>query len=532
MNEHPERPMMRLERMPAASPAAISGNGASPHLSDEQLAAWMGDELSEDGWRAVRHHLSSCRYCQEALAQAQHIQALTRAANKSVAHLRAGGSLVDAVLARLPEPPRTSTPTNEMYGMPEPRLPSSRRKQRRDIWRRVGALAAVLVLIASSALLFTRLSSRSQAIKPTPTATATATPSEMDNLTGTWAKAAPAQSTILDVAVVSQNDIWAAGLAGTDHGIQTLLMHFDGARWQVSPDIFDGAQLYSISMVSSTDGWASGSRDGSPLMLHYKNGHWVDATATIEIAALKDHKIHLTQVRMATATAGWALGQGDQQPQGTTQVLQYMKVGATYRWEPTQSFLGGVLSALSVVSDHEAWVVGHFDQQTLIARITVTYQNNDPNSTITGWSTHSWENLGNGALTSIGMRSSTDGWAGGADSDGTGLVFHWDGSQWQQVGLPPLTPHERTIQGIVAIGANAAWVYGELPSTHSSFLYSVTGNHWLDYQFSPAMDTHLVTGAATSSQILLAITDGATDYGANPTPKVYDLRQGVPLPTS
>lgn len=93
---------------------------------------------------------------------------------------------------------------------------------------------------------------------------------------------------------------------------------------------------------------------------------------------------------MAMATSGWAVGQGDQAPQHSTQVLQYIKVGSTYRWEPTVSLENVTLNALSVVSDYEAWMVGQNGLKIIIARVTVTYRNNDPNSTITGWATHSW----------------------------------------------------------------------------------------------------------------------------------------------
>ena len=87
-----------------------------------------------------------------------------------------------------------------------------------------------------------------------------------------------------------------------------------------------------------------------------------------------------------------------------------------------------------------------------------------------------------------------------------------------------------SVQGIIATEANAAWVYGEFPGSHSSYLYSIAGGHWLDHQFSPSMDSHLVTGAAISLTNLLAITDGATDYGANPKPKTFDVGQGSSIP--
>jgi hypothetical protein len=438
-------------------------------------------------------------------------------------------SVAERVLARLTDHSLEDTlPLSAIAGPVERRSERARRLQRRDLWRRVGALAAVLLLIASSALLFSRLSSRGQTNRPTPTATPAITPTVP--FLGNWAEVVPAQATILDIAVVSRDDIWAAGTAGTDHGVATLLMHYDGARWQVSPDTFDAAQLYSISMVSATEGWAAGSTNGTPFMLHYTGGHWRDATASIDTGALRDHKISLTSVRMVTATSGWALGQGDQAPQHTTQILQYLKVGSTYRWEPTESFEGATLTALSVVSDHEVWIVGAYGAKALIARVTVIYLNNDPNSTITNWDTHSWENLGSGNLTSVSMRSSTDGWAAGADSNGHGILFHWDGQQWSQVGIPSTVEQPGSVQGVVANAANAAWVYGEFPGTHSSYLYSIADGHWIDHQFSPSMDAHLVTGAAFSSTELLAMTDGATDDGANPEPKVFNMGQGSPVP--
>lgn len=524
MSNDPEMPNTRW---PDASPVPNTSNGATPHLSDEQLAAWMSDELGNDEYRAVRRHLEACGYCRRALAETQRIRSLALAAGSILP--KATPAVAERVLARLPDRSLDDTlPLSAFPDSAERHAGRAAHNQRRDLWPRLGALAAVLLLIASSALVFTRLSSRGQTNRPAPTAPPTVTPTVP--YLGNWAEVVPAQASILDVAVVSQDDIWAAGSAGTDHGGETLLMHYDGARWQVSPDTLDNAQLYSISMVSATEGWAAGSTNGTPLLLHYTSGHWRDARASIDVGALRDHKIILTQVRMATATSGWALGQGDQAPQHTTQILQYLKVGSTYQWEPTESFGEVTLNALSVVSDHEVWMVGQNGPKNIIIRVTVTYRNNDPSSTVTGWATYSWENLGSGNLTSVSMRSSTDGWAGGSDGSGTGTLFHWDGKQWTRVDLPSSFEQAGAVQGIIATGASAAWVYGEFPGIHSSYLYSIADGRWTDHQFSPSMDSHLVTGAATSPTELLAITDGATDYGANPQPKTFDMSQGSPVP--
>jgi hypothetical protein len=523
MSNYPEMPN---GRWPDASPVPTS-NGASPHLSDEQLAAWIADELGHDEYRAIRRHLEACGYCRRALAEAQRIRSLALAAGSILP--KATPSVTERVLARLTDRSLEDTlPLSAVPNSVERHAGRAAHNQRRDLWRRLGALAAVLLLIASSALLFTRLGSRGQTNRPTPTATPAITPTVP--FLGNWAEVIPAQASILDVAVVSQDDIWAAGSAGTDHGIETLLMRYDGARWQVSPDTFDNAQLYSISIVSATEGWAAGSTNGTPFMLHYTNGHWRDATASIDVGALRDHKIVLTTVRMATATSGWALGQGDQAPQHTTQILQYLKVGSTYRWEPTEAFIGATLNALSVVSDHEAWMAGQNGLKIIIVRVTITYLNNDPNSIVTNRYSHSWETFGPGNLTSVSMRSSTDGWAGGSGDVGEGVLFHWDGNEWRQVGIPSTVEQPGSVQGIIATGANAVWVYGEFPGIHASYLYSIADGRWNDHQFSPSMDSHLVTGAATSPTELLAITDGTTDYGANPKPKTFDMSQGSPIP--
>lgn len=524
MSYDSETPNMRW---PDASAPPAASNGATPHLSDELLAAWMANELGSDEYRAVRRHLEACASCRRVLAETQRIRALAMAAGNMLP--AATPSVAERVLAQLPD--RSLEDTIPLNIVPAPGGRSAehpRRNQRHGVWR-LGALAAVLLLIASSALLFSRISSRGQQTnRPTPTAAPAITPTIP--FVGNWAEVVPAQASILDVAVVSQDNIWAVGSTGTDHGVETLLMHYDGARWQVSPDTFDGAELYSISMVSATDGWAAGSSNGTPFMLHYTNGHWRDATTSIDINALQDHKIILTSVRMATATSGWALGQGDQAPQHSTQILQYIKVGSTYRWEPTEALIGATLNALSVVSDHEAWLVGAYGLKMIIVRVTVTYQNNDPNSIVTGWATHSWETFGAGNLTSVSMRSSTDGWAGGSGDVGEGDLFHWDGSAWTPVGIPSSFEQPGSVQGIVATGANAAWVYGEFPGSHSSYLYSIADGRWTDHQFSPSMDSHLVTGAATSPTTLLAMTDGATDYGANPKPLTFELGQGSSFP--
>jgi hypothetical protein len=403
---------------------------------------------------------------------------------------------------------------------------------RRDAWRRAAALAAVLLLVASSALIFARISSRGQTAHPITTRILGVTPTATAGLPGNWAEAIPKQSTIQDIAIVSRSDIWAAGLTGTDHGIETLLMHYDGMRWQISPDTVDGAELYSISMVSAVEGWAAGSINQTPLMLHYTQGHWRNATDSIDVTSMADHKLIVTSVRMATATSGWAIGVGDQAPQPANQILQYLKVGGGYRWEPTVSIPGATLLALSVVSNHEAWIVGHSDQnqRTIILRITAKYLNNDPTSVVANWTTTGWD-VGKGSLVSVAMRSSTDGWVGGADISGNGTLFHWDGQRWSAVNFQPAGQPSwlvaGAIQGIVLNGPNGLWVFGLVGASKESFLVSMAGGHWFTYDNSASL--RILMGTAYSPTKLLAITRDAYDDSAPQALTFYDTRNGSPV---
>ena len=143
--------------------------------------------------------------------------------------------------------------------------------------------------------------------------------------------------------------------------VKTLLVHFDGKRWQISPDYFMNAGLSSISMVSASEGWAVGNAIGNqPVMLHYTDGHWRDAKQSLQLSATSAPLATVFQVRMASATAGWALAQGTGADQSTW-ILQYLRVGAAFRWVPVVTMSGARFNALSVVSDHEVWMIGYGD---------------------------------------------------------------------------------------------------------------------------------------------------------------------------
>jgi hypothetical protein len=525
MSNYHEMPNMRW---PGASAVPTSSNGASPHLSDELLAAWTADELADDERSKIQRHLESCAYCQRALAETQRIRALVGAA--------AGGtqpvalpSVADRMLERLPDrsdaeaPPSAGRPNEGRRHMER-----ARRNRRRDLWRRVSALAAVLLLIASSVLVFTRLSSQGNpSFKPGPPG--------VKNIAGNWTDVLPTQSYVADVAVVSPTDIWAVGEVDLGAAKTALLMHFDGRYWQRSPDEFPFVLLTCISMVSADEGWACGvTSDLSPVLLHYSGGHWRNATASLDTRTLRSPKVALTTVRMLSATDGWALGTDSTAPVGDqpSLVFQYMKVGNSYRWEPVESLSDTTLMALSVVSDHEVWLVGYTgveEWKTTIVRLTASDAAGASNSPAVHWDAQSWT-VGDGQLTSISMLSSTDGWVGGATPNDVGLLYHWDGRQWSQRRFAPAGNDGTGVENLVMTGSDAGWIYWQ----DGNSLYAIRNGQWYSY---PLGESNRIAALApvtptTLLAIVISVKDINTEYDVHPVPVIFEMRNGTLVPTA
>ena len=516
----------------------------APHLSDEQLAAWVADELASDERGTAMRHLTSCDVCRSALAETQRIQRLVRATGRGVGHAgHADVSVVERVLARLGEEktsPAASGPgrrekTIPSRGVSAPQSPQSRR---RDVWRRVGALAAVLLLIAMSALLFTRLSGRGPAV--TSTSTFTPGPDPLANIPGNWTQVLPERGEISDVAVISPRDIWAVGYVRTPDGSgsqDALLLHFDGREWRRSPENFPGAGLLSVSMVSADEGWASGVIGAEqPFLLHFTNGHWRDARASISISNTPGLKsLPLFKLQMASATSGWMLAQpmlANQTQLPPTDIYEYYKVGDGYRWEPVFSFDGVVFSALADVSDHEVWFVGSRDQTALAIRMTITVRisasdTSGPGSVVINRDTREFD-LGVGNVTSISMRSATDGWAAGNDETYAGTLYHWDGATWTPKPFVQGNYKQAGIDGVVMTGENTGWVY----NWSEGYLYSTADNKWFSYPLGS--DEKIEAGAALTPTTFLAFRITVT-HPQGPdlkvVPVVFTMGQGTVMPT-
>jgi hypothetical protein len=105
-----------------------------------------------------------------------------------------------------------------------------------------------------------------------------------------------------------------------------VLLHYSYGQWQVSQRI-EGARIASISMASSTDGWAMGSTSSvpvtqcpcaspakpQPLLLHFTHGKWIQVksvvTGTTQVAVV-----------MRSSSDGWIADSGEN---GIPKLLHY-----------------------------------------------------------------------------------------------------------------------------------------------------------------------------------------------------------------
>ncbi len=101
------------------------------------------------------------------------------------------------------------------------------------------------------------------------------------------------QNWLTSVSAVAANDVWAVGRDGNHDGgplDQTLIEHWDGARWSIvpSPDPGGSSQdndLWGVAAVATGDVWAVGGvgsfldpQFSSPLALHWDGSSWTQVS--------------------------------------------------------------------------------------------------------------------------------------------------------------------------------------------------------------------------------------------------------------
>jgi hypothetical protein len=220
------------------------------------------------------------------------------------------------------------------------------------------------------------------------------------------------------VSAVSPSDVWAVGdQEGPDGKFETLVEHWDGAVWTLSPSLNPGASgnhLYGVTAIGPDDVWAVGQQlgAGAPdqgLIEHWDGQKW-------SVFASPGHGSANTLLDSATSGGDglFAVGETDDAHQGGRPLIEQLVNGS---W--TDAALppaGSNWTNLYGVTESQAgtWAVGTFVDPASGNNQTLLLRRNGQ-----GWSVVSGPNPGSGSniLGGIALAGETL-WSVGTYEDG------------------------------------------------------------------------------------------------------------------
>ena len=169
----------------------------------------------------------------------------------------------------------------------------------------------------------------------------------------------------------------------------------------------------------------------------------------------------LLGVKVLSPTNIWAVGNRD----GRTLVQHSTGSGFTIVPSPNRADRSNVLEDVGGVASDDLWAVGHSDVTDFVGSLTLAEH----------WDGSKWRivktpNLGDdetqNVLTGVSAVASDDVWAVGSSTDfhpgGTPLVFHWNGSRWTRVA----NDCGIGLTEVDAIASNDVWAVGGDDTCH------------------------------------------------------------------
>jgi hypothetical protein len=179
-------------------------------------------------------------------------------------------------------------------------------------------------------------------------------------------------ASLTGVAAVSQSDAWAVGgySGGGYQFRRTLILHWNGTRWQRVPGPSPGAQgneLTAVAAVSATDAWAVGDsdngQDNSRTLIEHWNGKAWKKVASPNPETGHEWQDYLHGVAAISATDAWAVGYAEHGdlPAGdsSTADVPIIEHWNGTRWKLVPASASPVdLDAVTAISARNVWAVG------------------------------------------------------------------------------------------------------------------------------------------------------------------------------
>ncbi len=248
--------------------------------------------------------------------------------------------------------------------------------------------------------------------------------------------------------MLASNSVWA--YAGG------LFILYDGSAWTTVPDSVSST-MYSISMLSSTDGWTSGTD------AHF--GHW-DGSNWSEITASPSVTETMYSISMLSSTDGWAVG-------GTV-IPNVGMQGKIARWNGTSwdafpsPVTNRIFYGVDFSSPTEGWVVG-------VGGTTEHW--NGTNWTLVPPPGSCQLSCGAVNLSAIYSINANDAWAVGSTNGWTSNTWHWDGLVWTEINAPTGAP----LHSVVMLAPNNGWSVADRGTIYhwDGTSWSVATTQWL-----------------------------------------------------
>lgn len=237
-----------------------------------------------------------------------------------------------------------------------------------------------------------------------------------------------------DVVTIAQDEAWAVGWSGSAGSLddKSVAMHWDGKAWEIVSTPQPGGKsidrLLAVDAASSTDVWATGvyQNENDPLrdlslILHWDGARW----------NVVPHSCNtywgLTGLTVLSATDVWAVGNAltcHYDGSGWTEVASPQPRSEYYE-------IAYPLEDVSGTSSSDVWAVG--------ARIIDSpYDQLDWQSIVERWDGTEWKlitTVPGQLLRGVEALSSTNVWAVGNNDYGP-LIVHYDESGWSTVPTP------------------------------------------------------------------------------------------------
>ncbi|HET9494308.1 MAG TPA: S-layer homology domain-containing protein [Chloroflexia bacterium] len=258
-------------------------------------------------------------------------------------------------------------------------------------------------------------------------------------------------STLLDVAAVAPNDVWAVGYYVVSGGSpQTLVEHWDGTAWSIvpSPYIMGGTSFKSVAVVSANDIWAVGNRVvGAPgpttgtLTAHWDGSSW----EIVPSPNVGTRSNDLNSITVISPNDMWAVGYS-RNLAGNYESLALHWDGSNWTVASTPTGpAGSELFAVDGVSANDVWATGIYYDGTGGTQPHFLH-----------WTGSSWASVTSpGGGSGLAAIAGNDVWAVG------GTFSHWDGIQWSLVpGAQPPGGTNVVPRALSALSSTEVWAVG------------------------------------------------------------------------